>query len=204
VLVEPASPAPVPAVALLVDPASAVPAEVVPAEVVPAEVVPAEVVSVGLVLGPPEEDGLDVGDAGVEELLPGADEDPAALGLAVLGGSEVGVEHGAAGAPADVLPPFALSLAFAEAVELAVLVAVAVVLALSVAVAVAVSVAVAVAVTLLSGLLLVLPLAGLLTETSGDGLGAADLAGAAVAEADGELVAHPVADAAPWAADVPP
>ena len=160
-------------------------------------------VSVGLVLGPPEDGGLDVGDAGVEELLPGAGEDSAALGLAVLGGSEVGVEHGAAGASADVLPPFALSLAFAEAVELAVLVAV-VELALSVAVAVAVPVAVPVAVALLSGLLLVLPLAGLLTEFSGDGLGAADLAGAAVAEADGELVAHPVAGAAPWTADVPP
>jgi hypothetical protein len=44
------------------------------------------VVSVGPVLGPPEEGGLDVGGAGVEELLAGAGEDLVALALAVLDG----------------------------------------------------------------------------------------------------------------------
>jgi len=206
---DPASAGPLLAVPVFVGPVSAVPFGVVPAGVVPAGVVPAGVVSdgvvsAGLVLVPPETGGLDVGCAGVEELLPGGGEDPVAPGLAEPGGLVAGVEHCVSVGWADVLPPFALSLGFAEAAEVAVLVAVEVALAVAVAVPVAVSVAVPVTVALPAGLLLALPLGGLLTEFSGDGLGAADLVGVAVAEADGELVGHPVAGASLWTAEVPP
>jgi hypothetical protein len=194
------------AVPLLADPASAVPLPTAPVLVdpvsaVPAGVVPAEVVSVGVVLGATEEGGLDVGGAGVEELLLGACEDGVTLGLAVAAGLVGDVEHCGSVALADV-SPFALPLAFVEAAELAVLVAEDAALAGAVVLAVPVGVPVAVAPP--PGLLLVLPLGGLLTEFSGDGLGAADFAGADLAEADGELVAHPVAIVAPWPADVPP
>ena len=187
---------------VLVDPAPAVPLPAVPLPTVPVFVVPPWVVSVGVgsvgpVLGTPEEGGLDVGEAGVEELLPGAGEDGVTLGLAAPDGSAGDDEHGVSVAVADVLPPFVLALAFAEAAELAVLVAV------EVAVVLAVPVDVAVPVAPSPGLLLVLPLGGLLTEFPADGLGAADFAGAVVAEPDGELVAHPVAGAALEAADVP-
>jgi hypothetical protein len=177
-------------------PAVSLPA--VPVFVVPPWVVSVGVGSVGPVLGTPEEGGLDVGEAGVEELLPGAGEDGVTLGLAAPEGLAGGDEHGVSVGLADVLPSFALALAFAEAAELAVLVAV------EVAAVLAVPVDVPVPVAPSPGLLLVLPLGGLLTEFSGDGLGAADLVGAVVAEPDGELVAHPVAVAALEAADVPP
>jgi hypothetical protein len=186
---------------LLVDPASAAPAFVDPVSAVPPGVAPAEVVSVGGVLGATEVGGLVVGGAGVEELLPGAGEDGVAPGLAVSDGSAGGDEHGGSAALADVLPPFALAPAFVEAAEVAVLVVVEV--ALGGAVVLAVPVGVPVALAPPPGLLLVLPLGGLLTEFSGDGLGAADLVGAVVAEPDGELGAHPVAVAALEAADVP-
>jgi hypothetical protein len=195
---------------LLVDPASAVPLPTAPVFVVPPDVASAGVtpagvtpagVVVGGVLGATEEGGLVVGGAGVEELLPGAGEDGVTLGLAVPDGLVGDVEHGGSAALADVLPPFALAPAFVEAAELAVLVAVEVTLAGAVVLAVPVGVPVAVAPP--PGLLLVLPLGGLLTEFSGDGLGAVDLVGAVVAEPDGELVTHPAAVAALEAADVP-
>ena len=128
---------PVPAVPVPVDPVFVDPVLVDPVSV-PPEVV---VVSVGLVLGPPVPGELDAGEVGVEELLPGADEDTVALGLAVLDGVAVPVVgQGVGVALADFLPPVALVLAFAEAVEVAALVAVA--LALPVAGVVAVPVVV--------------------------------------------------------------
>jgi hypothetical protein len=165
--------------------------------VVPPDVVSVGVGSVGPVLGATEVGGLDVGEAGVEELLPGAGEDGVTLGLAAPEGLAGGDEHGVSVGLADVLPSFALALAFAEAAELAVLVAV------EVAAVLAVPVDVPVPVAPSPGLLLVLPLGGLLTEFSADGLGAADFAGATVAEPDGELGEQPVAGAALEAADVP-
>jgi hypothetical protein len=162
----------------------------------------AGVVSAGPVLGTPEEGGLDVGEAGVEELLPAAGEEWVTLGLAAPDGLAGDGEHCRPVALADVLPPFMLALAFAEAAELAVLVAAEVALAVAV---VAVALPVAAPVALALGLLLVLPLGGLLTEFSADGLGATELAGAALAEAGAEVATHPVAGAAPpWAGDVPP
>jgi hypothetical protein len=169
--------------------------------VAPPDVVPVGVVPVGGVLGATEVGGLVVGGAGVEELLPGVGEDGVTLGLAVSDGLVGDVVHGGAVALTDVLPLFVLARAFVEAAELAVLVAVEV--ALGGAVVLAVPVGVPVAVAPPPVLLLVLPLGGLLTEFSGDGLGAVDLVGAVVAEPDGELVAHPVAGAALEAADVP-
>jgi hypothetical protein len=85
------------------------PVSAVPAGVVPPDVVPPDVVSVGVVLGPPEDGGVDAGGAGVDELLPGAGEDLVALGLAVPDGLAGDVEHGGPVASADVLPPFALA-----------------------------------------------------------------------------------------------
>ena len=148
--------------------------------VVPPWVVSVGVGSVGPVLGTPEEGGLDVGDAGVEELLPGAGEDGVTLGLAAPDGSAGGDEHGVSVAVADVLPPFALALAFAEAAELAVLVAV------EVAVVLAVPVDVPVPVAPSPGLLLVLPLGGLLTELAADGLVLARLPARSWPSRDGE------------------
>jgi hypothetical protein len=184
---------------VFVDPLSAVLPEVAPAGAVPAGAVPAGAVPAGAVLGPPEDGGLDVGEADVEELLAGAGEDAVALGLAVLDGSAEYVEHCVPVASADVL----LTFVFGEA-EVAVLAAVELALAVPVAVvAVAAPVAVPVAVVPPAGLLLALPPGGLLTEFSGDALGTAGLTGAAVAEAEGELVAHPVTGAPPWTAEVP-
>ena len=199
-LVAPVLVAPVLVAPVLV-PASAVPLPAVPVFVVPPDVVSVGVGSVGLVLGTPEEGGLDVGGAGVEELLRGAGEDGVTLGLAVSDGLVGDVEHCGSVALADALLPFALARAFVEAAELAVLAAVEVALAGAVVLAVPVDVPVPVAPS--PGLLLVLPLGGLLTEFSADGLGAADFVAAVVAEPDGELVAHPVAGAALEAADVP-
>jgi hypothetical protein len=75
------------------------------------------------------------------------------------------------------LLPVALLLAFAAAVVLAPPVAVEVELADSVAVALAVPVAVVVAVPVSAGLLLVLPVDGLLAGLAGGALGAGELAG---------------------------
>ena len=167
--------------------------------------------SVGLVLGPPVTGELDVGVAGVEEPLPGVDEDAGAFGLlagllAVLDGLAALVQDGAGVALADAWPP--LPLAFAEAVEVAVLMVVA--LAVPVAGAVAVSPGL---VLLPSGPPLV-PLSvelseGVTAELAGVSLGVAavvgvaafvDLAGADDAEPDWHAIAGPL----PWAAEVPP
>ena len=173
---------------------------------------PPEAVSVGLVLVPPVPDEFDAGGAGVEEVLPGADEDTVALGLAAFDGVAVSDGHCDPVGLADVLPLFALVLAFAEAVEVAVLVAVA--LADPVPVAVAVDVAVVVSlgpvlplavpsldppsVALLGG-----PLAGLLAGVTLGVVDLADLAGLAAAD-DGEPDAHAVASLLLWVAEVPP
>ena len=168
--------------------------------------------SVGLVLGPPVTGELDAGVAGVEEPLPGVDEDAGAFGLlagllAVLDGLAALVQDGAGVALADAWPP--LPLAFAEAVEVAVLTVV----------ALAVPVVGAVAVELSPGLVLLpsgpplVPLSvvlseGVLTELAGVSLGVAevvglaafvDLAGADDAEPDWHAIAGPL----PWAAEVP-
>jgi hypothetical protein len=183
---------------LLVDPLLTVPVLVDPVAG------PSVVVSVGLVLGPPEPGELDVGVTGVEEPLPGVDEDAGALGLLpALDGWPVPDGHGVAVALADVLPPLPLLLAFAEAVEVAVLMAV------------AVSVAGAVAVVVSPGLLLagpsLAPLSvalpdGLLTELAGVSLGVAAVVGlACLAGADdAEADLHAIVGTLPWTAEVPP
>jgi len=170
---------------------------------------PSDGESVGLVLPPPVTGELDVGVAGVEEPLPGVDEDAGAFGsLAVSDGlAALVVQDGAGVALADAWPP--LPLAFAEAVEVAVLMVV----------ALAVPVAGAVAVVLSPGLVLppsgppLVPLSvelseGVTAELAGVSLGVAevvglaafvDLAGADDAEPDWHAIAGPL----PWAAEVP-
>jgi hypothetical protein len=168
---------------------------------------PAEVVSVGLVLAPPVPDEFDAGGAGLEELLPGADEDPVALGSAAFDGVAVPAVQGVADAVPDAVPSFALELAFSEAVDVAVLVTVA--LADPVPVAVAVDVAVVVSLGPLLPLTvpplepLSVALGGLL---AGVPLGASDLAGVAdlAAEDDCESGPHVVVGWLLWVAEVPP
>jgi hypothetical protein len=169
---------------------------------------PSDAVSVGLVLALPEPGELDVGVAGVEETLPGLDEDAGAFGclLAVLDGLAVLVAHGVAVALADALPPLPPVLAFAEAFEVAMLIVVA--LAVPGAGAVAVSPGL---VLLPSGPPLVpLPVAlsdGVFTGLAGVSLGVADVVGLALAGLagadDAELVVHAGAGTPPWAAEVP-
>ena len=203
---------PVLPVTVLVDPPPAVPPPSVPVFVpvfVDPVAGPPEFVSVGLVLAPPATGELDVGEAGVEEPLPGVDEDAGALGLFVLDGWAVpGEQVGVAVALADALP-FPLVLAFAEAVELAVLTAVA----LAVPAAGAVAVVVSPGLVPPPGLSLVaLSVAlpdGLLTELAGVPLGVAGVAGFAgfadlAGADDAEPGVHAIADALPWAAEVPP
>jgi hypothetical protein len=160
---------------------------------------------VGLVLALPVTGELDVGVAGVEEPLPGVDEDAGAWGLAALDGLAVPVvQEGAGLALADALP-LPLVLAFAEAAGVAVLMVVA--LAVPLAGVVVVS----------PGLLLppagpsLVPLSvalsdGLLTELAGVSLGVAEVVGlACLAGADGaEPDAQAIAGTLPWAAEVPP
>jgi hypothetical protein len=188
-LVAPLSVAPLPPVPVLVDPMAG----------------PFDGESVGLVPAPPVTGELDVGVTGVEEPLPGVDEDAGAWGLDVLDGLAVlVVQEGAGVALAGALP-----LAFAGAVEVAALMAV----------AFAVPFAGAVAVVFWAGLVLpppgpsLVPLSvalpdGLLTGLAGVSLGVAevadlpdlpDLAGADDAEPDG----HAIAGTLPWAAEVP-
>jgi hypothetical protein len=76
---------PVLPVTVLVDPPPAVPPPSVPVFVDP-DAGPPEFVSVGLVLALAVPGELDAGEAGVEEPLPGVDEDAVALGLAFLDG----------------------------------------------------------------------------------------------------------------------
>jgi hypothetical protein len=180
----------------LVDPLSTVPVLVDPVAG------PSDAVSVGLVLGPPEAGELDVGVTGVEEPLPGVDEDAGALGLAALDGLAVPDGHGVAVALADALPPLPLVLAFAEAVEVAVLIA------LAVSVAGEVAVGVSPGLPLAGPSLVPLPAVlsdGLLAELAGVSLGVADVVGlACLAGADdAEPDAHAIARALPWAAEVP-
>jgi hypothetical protein len=98
-----------------------------------------------------------------------------------------------------LVPPVAVEVAFAVAVA----VTVAVVVPVPVGVAVAVAVPVGVAVPVSPALLLVLPLAGLLTELAGGALGFADVAGLAGAD-DGEPDEHGITGTLPWTAEVPP
>ena len=196
-------------VTVLVDPLPAVPPPSVPVFVDPAAG-PPEFVSVGLVLAPPVTGELDVGEAGVEEPLPGVDEDAGALGLAALDGLAVlVVQEGVGVALADAVP-FPLVLAFAEAVEVAALMAVALVVPVAGVVAVVVSPGL---VLPPPGLVLV-PLSvalpdGVLTGLAGVSLGVAEvvglagLAGWALAD-DAEPDAHAIARALPWAPEVLP
>jgi hypothetical protein len=194
VLVDPLPAGSLPPVPVLVDPMAG----------------PSDGESVGLVLALPVTGELDVGVAGVEEPLPGVDEDAGAFGsLAVSDGlAALVVQDGAGVALADAWSP--LPLAFAEAVEVGVLIVV----------ALAAPVVGAVAVVLSPGLVLppsgppLVPLSvalseGVLTGLAGVSLGVAevaglaafvDLAGADDAEPDGHAIAGPL----PWAADVPP
>jgi hypothetical protein len=197
---------PVLPVTVLVDPLPAVPPPSVPVFVVPAAG-PSEAVSVGLVLALPVPGELDVGETGVEEPLPGVDEDAGALGLAFLdGGALLGEQEPVAVALGDALP-FPPVLAFAEAFEVAVLTVV----------ALAIPVAGAVAVVVSPGLVLpppgpsLVPLSvplpdGLLTELAGVSLGVAEVVGLAglAGLAGAELDAHAIAGALPCPAEVPP
>jgi hypothetical protein len=195
-------------VTVLVDPLPGVPPPSVPVFVDPVAG-PPEFVSVGLVLAPPVTGELDAGEAGVEEPLPGVDEDAGALGLAALDGLAVlAVQEGVGVALADAVP-FPLVLAFAEAFEVAVLM----VVALVVPVAGAVAVGVSPGLVLPPGLVLV-PLSvalpdGVLTELAGVSLGVAEVVGlaglACLAGADdAEPDAHAIARALPWAPEVLP
>jgi len=202
VLVDPVPVGPLPLVPVLVDPVLVDPVLVDPVLVDPVAG-PSDAVSVGLVLAPPGPGELDAGEAGVEEPLPGVDEDAGALGLAVLDG--LGGQEGVAVALADALP-FPVVLAFAEAVEVAVLMAVA----LAVPAAGAVAVVVSPGLVPPPGLSLV-PLSvalsdGLLTELAGVSLGVADVVGlACLAGADdAEPDLHAIAGTPLWPTEVPP
>ena len=175
---------------------------------------PSDGESVGLVLPPPVTGELDVGVAGVEEPLPGVDEDAGAFGLlAVLDDlAALAVQDGAGVALADAWPP--LPLAFAEALEVAVLIVV----------ALAVPVAGVVGVMLSLGLVLpppgppLVPLSvalsvalseGVLTELAGVSLGVTEVVGLAAfvdlaCADDAEPDAHAIEGTLPWAAEVPP
>ena len=162
------------------------------------------VVSAGLVPVPPPAGGLVGGDTVVEELPP-AGGVAVVWGLAVLDGCAELVDGQGDRVAAAVCWPFvALLLAFAEAVELAPPVAPDVALAVPVTVTVTVFVAVAVALPL--GLLLVLPLGGLLAELAGGALGVTDAAAAdGLAWAcDGEPDGHAITGTPLWAAELPP
>ena len=192
---------PVLVVPVLVDPVLACPLLVDPVSA------PPEAVSVGLVLAPPVPDEVDAGGAGVEELLPGAGEDPVALGPAAFDGVAVPAGQGVAVAAPDAVRSFALELAVAEAVDVAVLVAVA----LADPVPVAVAVDVALVVSLGPVLPLTVPLDPLSVALldgllAGVPLGASDLAGVTdlAAEGDCELGPHVVVGLPLWVAEVPP
>jgi hypothetical protein len=173
-------------------------------------------VSVGLVLAPPAEpcelDADGAGGADVEELLPGADEDPVALCWAAFDGVAVPARQGVAVGVPDAVPSFALALAFAGAVEVAVPVAVALADPVPVAVAVGVAVVVSLGPVLppavppldpLSVALLGWPLAGLLAGVPLGVAGLADLADLA-AEDDAEPDPQAVGCLLLWVAEVPP
>ncbi|HEX5288267.1 MAG TPA: hypothetical protein VFX25_05320 [Streptosporangiaceae bacterium] len=169
---------------------------------------PSDGESVGLVLAPPVTGELDAGVAGVEEPLPGVDEDAGAWGLAVLGDlAALVVQEGAGVALADVLP-VPLVLALAEAAGVAVLTVV--------ALAVPVDGAVAVSPGLVlppSGPPLVplsVPLSdGVLTGLAGLSLGVAEVLGLVAfvglpGADDAEPGVHAGAGTPLWTAVVPP
>jgi hypothetical protein len=214
--VDPVLPVTVPAVPVPAVPPPTVPPPTVPPPTVPPPSVPVfvdpaagppEFVPVGLVLTLPVPGELDVGEAGVEEPLPGVDEDAGAGGLAVLDGLAVLVEQeGVAVALADALP-FPLVLAFAEAVEVAALMAVALAVPVAGAGAVVVSPGLVLPPPALSLVALSVALPdGLLAGLAGVSLGVADVGGlACLAGADdAEPDAHATADPLPWAAEVRP
>jgi hypothetical protein len=220
VLVTPAPADSAPTDLLALDPVSLDPALTDPALTDPALTDPVPVaggvLSVGLLPVLPPAGGLDGGNTVVGELLAGVDARGVARGLADLDGWVALVEQPDPVAPAVCWPLFALVLDFAEAVLLVLPVAVAVAFAVAVAVtvtvavpvgvAVAVAVPVGVAVAVSPALLLVLPLAGLLTELAGGALGFTDLADAAglAGADDGEPDEHGVTGALFWTAEVPP
>jgi hypothetical protein len=169
---------------------------------------PSDGESVGLVLAPPVTGELDAGVAGVEEPLPGVDEDAGAWGLAVLGDlAALVVQEGAGVALADALP-VPLVLALAEAAGVAVLTVV--------ALAVPVDGAVAVSPGLVlppSGPPLVplsVPLSdGVLTGLAGLSLGVAEVLGLVAfvglpGADDAEPGVHAGAGTPLWTAVVPP
>ena len=163
---------------------------------------PSDGESVGLVLAPPVTGELDAGVAGVEEPLPGVDEDAGAFGLVAVwdGLAVLVVQEGAGVALADAWP-----LAFAEAAGVASLIVVALAVPLAGVVAGGVS----------PGLVLP-PLVppsvalsdGVLTELAGVSLGVAEVAGLAAfvdvpGADDAEPDGHPIAGPLPWTAEVP-
>ena len=168
---------------------------------------PSDGESVGLVPAPPVTGELDVGVTGVEEALPGVDEDAGAWGLAVWDGlAALVVQEGAGVALADALP-FPPVVAFAEAVEVALLIAVAVAVPVAGAVAVSAGLVLPPSGPPLVPLSVALPdgvltgLAGLLLGVAGV-LGLAAFVGLAGAD-DAEPDVHAGAGTLPWAAEVP-
>jgi hypothetical protein len=207
VLVAPVLVAPVLVVTVLVAPLSAGPLLPVPV-LVDSMAGPSDGESVGLVLAPPVTGELDAGVAGVEEPLPGVDEDAGAWGSAVLGDlAALVVQEGAGVALADALP-VPLVLALAEAAGVAVLTVV--------ALAVPVDGAVAVSPGLVlppSGPPLVplsVPLSdGVLTGLAGLSLGVAEVLGLVAfvglpGADDAEPGVHAGAGTPLWTAVVPP
>ena len=163
--------------------------------------------SVGPVLPPPVTGEVDAGVVGVEEPLPGVDEDAGAFGLLAFwdGLAALVVQEGAGVALTDALP-----LAFAEAAGVAVLIVVALAVPVTGAVAVGVSPGL---VLPPPGPSLVPPSValpdGVLTELAGVPLGVAEVAGLAAffglaGADDAGPGAHPIAGTLPWAAEVPP
>jgi hypothetical protein len=160
------------------------------------------------VLTPPATGDLDAGATGVEEPLPGVDEDAGAWGLAVLDDlAALVVQEGAGVALADALP-VPLVLAFAEAAEVAVLTVVA--LAVPVAGAVAVSPGLVLPPSGPPLVPLSVPLSdGVLTGLAGLSLGVAEVLGLVAfvglpGADDAEPGVHAGASTPPWAAVVPP
>jgi hypothetical protein len=169
---------------------------------------PSDGESVGLVVVPPVTGELDVGVTGVEEALPGVDEDAGAGGLAVLGDLAALVVQEGAGVPlADALP-VPLVLAFAEAAGVAVLTVVA--LAVPVAGAVAVSPGLVLPPSGPPLVPLSVPLSdGVLTGLAGLSLGVAEVLGLVAfvglpGADDAEPGVHAGAGTPLWTAVVPP
>jgi hypothetical protein len=161
--------------------------------------------SVGLVLAPPVTGELGVGVTGVEEPLPGVDEDAGAFGLLAVwdGLAVLVVQEGAGVALTEALP-----LAFAEAAEVAALIAVALAAPFAGAVAVSPGLVLPPSGPPLAPLSVALP-DGVLTELAGVSLGVAEVVGLAAfvglaGADDAEPGPHAIAGSLPWAAEVPP